>query len=420
MSTETKQWSAARADKALKALATAPQGSLAVIAFANPNSGGNKGKDLLASLADKSVNTKGIISIPLPPKKESQAEIVKILAAGWGKQGSGTSKARIICAGGDGTAAWCLALVIKELLKLGGVDPDNADLAAADALLLPGFVPYIPTLLMCPLGTGNDFSRGTGWGKTYPGNAGKENLKKWLDAATSPSAKTTHYDVWRASFNSKLGCKSTEEFYQPKLEPGAAVLMFLYFGVGYGAQTMAAFERTESQLQNKMVHGTNLLGAFARSSAEDFGVRCEVGCEVADPKIRRAGEVAVVNSCSYSGGLFEPWGEDSKGRKQQVFDKKLEVVAAANPSRGAMEVVTGAGYKKLGQNGEVKIAWQHMDLGPAKPTGTEKRGRYMQVDGEAFQCGGEGNVLFTFAAQIRVLIGPERMKRASCVEKQNL
>lgn len=407
-----------KVDVCKKALQDMAQGDAkdSAVVLANPSSGGNQGEKMLKMLEDKSINTWGISSVPLPPKGDSKDKIKQVLADGWGKNG-GPSRARIICAGGDGTAAWCLSIIANIILKMGGGgDKDNPDYAAAVAMKIDGFEQLLPTLVMCPLGTGNDFSRSIGWGRTFPGNAqtqaqAKKNMKNWLSNVMTGTA-FTRFDIWRLAFKSGKGCKSTEEFFQPKLEPGKFVLMFLYMSIGHTALAAAAFERTSSQTRNTLLHGANGVTTLGTMGRKDFGIRCPVGCTKKNPKLKVGADLGVFNVPSFLGGKMHPWQNSSVWRSsfkaQMVYDKKVEVATRSSPLSTGFSIIGAVRSQRFGQTDKISLTWDSREFGPEKPKAGETRGRYIQVDGEAFQCGGEGGVEITHGGQLVVQVGPDQ------------
>lgn len=394
-----RKWSASKAAAALQMLSkTEKKGGLCLLALVNPKAGGLTGEKLLGRLNDKSFNKWGYNAFNLPPAKGDDDAVAKVLARGYnGKSDS----CRLVCGGGDGTSAWCVTIVVNVLLTLGGTgNGGNADLAATLALPLRGMFELMPTFIMCPLGTGNDLSRTIGWGHSYPGGSDTE-LSEWLQmAAMSPAA--TRFDVWQLRWHGD--CRSPEEFYQPKLDPHGAMMLFLYLGTGWDAYTMGAFERRGTQFENLAEHLKNGLISITQKSAQDFGVRCLRGCQDKDPKLAAGASLMVLNTPSVSAGAFA-WGtedgQDGYGWSR-VFDKKLEIVKSEIPAKaGVLKFVPvpGLHLRRQGQSGEVVLSWTGIDTGP-------KGGRPFQVDGEPFQCLGPGVVKITHGGQIRMGVGP--------------
>lgn len=403
-----KKWSSKKVKRALRKLASGKRGRRVALALANPKSGGNQGETLLKMLLSREVNPHGIVSVTLPPKPEDTLKINKVLADGWGKKGGKINQARIICAGGDGTGVWCLTLMANAILTLGGADDGgNAEIAAALALKMKNFAKYLPIMVMCPLGTGNDLARTIGWGSTFPGSSGEDALKKWLVDATT-TEEITPFDVWRLQWTSQGGCKSPEEFYQPKLAEGGMMLMMLYVSTGYTAFAAAMFERTDSQMKNLALHAKNGIVALGRRNDKDFGVRCVDGCKYTNPRLKGGSNILLLNTASCLGGAT-PWGSNGGGMNDSyVYDKRVDIATSSFPGDGVLTRLPSTSMTKFGQSGHVHLKWDYCKEGPAVPKAGEMDGRYFQVDGEAFQCIGKGGLLVTHGGQIRMAVGPSQ------------
>ena len=85
-----------------------------------------------------------------------------------------------LCFGGDGTFNWVASNVL--------------------ALRREGFPRFRPDLVPCPLGTGNDLARSTGWGAHFPGF---DRLPAFVAAARA-APRGTDIDLWNVSFRNAV------------------------------------------------------------------------------------------------------------------------------------------------------------------------------------------------------------------------
>lgn len=142
-----------------------PANRVCLLVFVNPKSGGQLGDLLL-----------GRLKALLPPQQvfdlsgrsAGPVEPERVLS-----QFTATSNVRILCAGGDGTAAW----IAQSNLAAGRLFP----------------------IAILPLGTGNDLSRTFGWGSgSTESSIEPERLVEVL--ARTVTAHPTQLDYWRVSF----------------------------------------------------------------------------------------------------------------------------------------------------------------------------------------------------------------------------
>ncbi|EER17160.1 diacylglycerol kinase, putative, partial [Perkinsus marinus ATCC 50983] len=152
-----------------------------VYIFVNPTSGGNKAGELMKlgmekmSFQDKGLEADvSIFDIREGPSGEKPAfmQLRDLLDSPQGPAMG--DYVRVVVAGGDGTVMW----VLQELIQH-GINTDRVCI---------GIIPF---------GTGNDFSRATGWGPSapsdFPGSClsgFRTWLKRWL------SATIKQFDIW--------------------------------------------------------------------------------------------------------------------------------------------------------------------------------------------------------------------------------
>lgn len=407
-------WKMSTLDRALRTLAKASKATRSVVALANPSSGGNQGKAFLSAMEK---DFRWVTAVQLPPDDTSKQSIVQIIADGWGKKGTSMNAARLICAGGDGTIGWCLSIVVNLLLKLGGgSNGDNADVATALMLRRPGFAKFLPTFVMCPLGTGNDLSRSIGWGSAFP------TLKEWMKTFKATST-FSYFDIWRARWHPGGQCKAEEDLINARLDPEGLMLMFLYASTGWDAVAAAKFARTSvegsvGQWINKGKHIKNAGFTIKDVRRSDSGLRCPIGCTDPNPNVNEGGNFGMSNTPSMYSGSF-PWGLLNKAKQNntawkqsKVYDKKLELFKTKEALFGqlsrlqAAPLGLSAHLTRVGQAAKVLLTW------PANP------GRLFQVDGEGgIKCDGAGGLLLVPGGQIRMLVGPFRKKHfQECTE----
>lgn len=403
---EVAKWSERKCDEALRRLASRPQGVKRIgLALVDP--AGSNATDFMEHLARKKIDPKGFIAhaVTLPPTDEDEMLVAQVIANGWGNLqvtlAQHQSKARVICAGGDATAAWCLTVVVGVLLSLGGAtDGGSPELAVTLALEVDKMRRFIPVFIMCPMTTGdrgNELSRSLGWGAKYPGEEGEGALKEWLSKARK--SMVLPFDVWTLQFASELGCTSPAFLPQPGLAADARNLMLAYMTVGSTALAMAIPSlHTSGAPLAKMITGAVVAD---RHFSEDLGVRCPVGCSAVDPELKRGNDFLVANVAP-SFGSKSLWEE---GAFQSItYDGELELKAIDVPLAESVDALEEP--RSMGSASDIQLTWTSRPLSPDWPEPGETKGRYFQVDGRTVQCAGPGGLLIKLSGPIRVAMGP--------------
>eukprot|EP00747_Dinoflagellata_sp_TGD_P169623 gnl/TRDRNA2_/TRDRNA2_199074_c0_seq1.p1 gnl/TRDRNA2_/TRDRNA2_199074_c0~~gnl/TRDRNA2_/TRDRNA2_199074_c0_seq1.p1 ORF type:complete len:530 (+),score=81.11 gnl/TRDRNA2_/TRDRNA2_199074_c0_seq1:60-1649(+) len=254
---------------------------------------------------------------------------------------------RLICGGGDGTAAFAMLVVFKALLadneQEGCKDTGNGFSWTDEEL-----EKYFPALVQMPLGTGNDLGGVLGWGRKYPGFcrnpcAGPQtrgrNLRNWFNLALLVTTPVVSFDVWgfmpapgQEVMDVKMcelaGIKQVngkQMCVMKKPDVVVPFLVLLYSSYGFSAHVVARFQlkRTNSQLKNlglyanigteltfgkdlKELRGnmtgmsvTNLPGAPLEKNGTDRYFPPRTG-----RKDKSYSEVGFLNINSYSGGVL--------------------------------------------------------------------------------------------------------------------
>jgi len=218
---------------------------------------------------------------------------------------------RVICAGGDGTVAWILSAMDKHQS-------------------LPKCV-RIPVAHL-PLGTGNDFSRATGWGGGYDGGAAAKVIKN------VKSAGATRLDRWKMELT-KLSTDECETFHFQN-----------YASFGADAATAHGFhsEREKnphlftSRTKNKLVYvreGAKVMfSGRGRTLRGTLDVRpSEKGKEITPVMGTLTQSLMILNVPSYAGGA-DLWGRKGETiRGQPIFRSSPRGGGGSNARPGGFE-----------------------------------------------------------------------------------
>ncbi|PRP88362.1 diacylglycerol kinase theta-like [Planoprotostelium fungivorum] len=253
-------------------------------------------------------------------------------------------RARILVAGGDGTAGWVLS----------AIDDLNIDNAAPVAVL--------------PLGTGNDLARSIGWGPGYEGQKIVPILKR-VEASVP-----IKLDRWSL----KIAPSKPEGGYE---ELKQVNVMNNYFSIGIDASIALEFhrrrtanpEKFNSRLYNKFSYAT-IGGNKMFHSAVLKGVTLVVDeKEIIIPE--KSEGLCIINLPSYMGGA-DMWGRKKSKRFQPptYSDGLMEVISVTGSFHlGAIKSHLSGG-KRLAQGKHVQL---RLTVGEV-PT---------QIDGEPWMQG---------------------------------
>lgn len=317
------------------------EGEWKVAVFLNSKSGGQKG----AKLA-KGFKKAGIMVCNLSEKKPEE----------WMNDMPDRSRLRILVAGGDGTVRW----VVEAMEKVNWAEGEEK----------------CPVGVL-PLGTGNDFSRVTGWGVGYTGQA--KNDRK-IDAlmARVLTSDIKKMDRWEVNI-SATDAEDAEDA-SPRSET-----LVNYFSIGVDARIANSFHHArekhpgcfKSRLTNQAIYAA--LGGYflfvRRPKLHNIFTLKVDGQVVKVPSSCMS--IVVLNIDSFAAGC-RLWGKPppKTGFKPvDMNDGMVEVLAVW----GAAEL----GIKKLTKQNASRIAQGHnVEIIPID--GVTKKVDY-QVDGEPWR-----------------------------------
>lgn len=245
-----------------------------VVILVNPASGGGQAAAYLAEFGEDGSPTvvslagaKCCDSVSVRAFNMRQGQSGRKPGCLWVKQFSEQARrplVRVMVAGGDGTVAWVLIELIKTGVDMRGV--------------AVGHIPF---------GTGNDFSRSTGWGPGAPPDPigrGQEILQR--DLGLWVYADIVDFDVWEVSITTtatggfsfvhgqelKLTEDDKEQHSLLALEGGGWRMrkpMLNYFSLGSCCRAGVGFEqnRTQSRMGNNAVYAWQGLKALTLQPA---------------------------------------------------------------------------------------------------------------------------------------------------------
>ncbi|KAF4704226.1 hypothetical protein FOZ62_028833, partial [Perkinsus olseni] len=397
--------------------------------FVNPTSGGNKAAELMKLGMEKmSFQETGLeadVSIfdireGASGEKPAFMQLRELLDSPQGPVLG--DYLRVVVAGGDGTVMW----VLQELI-LHGINTDRVCI---------GIIPF---------GTGNDFSRATGWGASAPSDFPGSRLtgfrtwlKRWL------SADVKKFDIW------KVGVKLHDDggvIYQLKngekvpLTEGNATdrplktltkPMCNYFSTGVESRLGLGFDRNrkKSQFANKLVYGVegtkkmlfkktakinqtmDKVVSLSSDGSDDLVFQTSSS---SDDKYIQGDPVSLiaVNIPSFASGC-DVWGMAKKialkgqdksilGSSQDMGDGMIELVSYNSLMGIGMEQshvypLAGNGHRVHQGHGPIEMDFKS-DL--SKDTRI-----YFQIDGEFYTCRRPEKITISHKQCIRVMKGP--------------
>jgi len=370
-----------------------------VFIFVNPSSGGNQGSMFTRlgvdyfHFTDRDIRSHVYISDIRKAANGSDTgfhQVAKVV-----KRDSCISElnpARIVVAGGDGTAIWAITECKNR-------DIDLDKLAFA----------------IVPLGTGNDLSRVLGWGATNPRSLFnyemrrfKTLLREWL------RADTLEFDLWRVSMRVsestgyiarwldgvEVILKDEEE---KKVLLRTSKLMSNYFSLGIESMVGMAFDRNrmKSQIGNKLMYGFLGIMHMLRASEpiQELVNKCSTGKNSrntlfsADGNSKLAGNpksLIFLNINSFAGGC-DLWSGASNGGivgigrqvfgPQSVKDGKLEVISYASLMDLGLEQAIRMFPKGMKKGRGMRVGQR---AGPFKLDFNPLKQVYTQIDGEFY------------------------------------
>lgn len=301
---------------------------------------------------------------------------------------------RVVVAGGDGSVKW----VLSELIRFG--------------------LAQIP-IGVIPFGTGNDFSRATGFGGAPPSplighhkSALIARLRMMLDAST------ISLDVWKIRIHKGAGGKFmiAQGGQIVETQPDDDVMeqeMINYFSMGSDARIVFEFEqlRTASQLGNKLVYVQRGANQIVHSPPRlRKMVRSMHGDTEENVKFRKADRIlAFLNIPSYSAGA-NIWGKPSPSNRghflpQYVGDGKLEACTIRGTPNVAMVIGTGA---KIGIKRTAQCSSYEMEFVPDSEI-------YIQIDGEPVLAKNPSRVTIELGYKVNVLRASGALAIASSI-----
>lgn len=316
----------------------------------------------------------------------------------------------VMVAGGDGTVMWAISEMVAS-----GVELDK---------VVVGHIPF---------GTGNDFSRSTGWGPMPPAELIGANMqclrrdvRRWI------FSEVVDFDVWEVDVTTSGGFafahdgtrglteRDKEQHGLQQLVDGRWQMkkpMVNYFSLGQCCRAGLGFEkrRTGSRLGNNLRYGFEGLKklafrpapmvsdvvqelTFCSATTHTPEEACVGGhfSGAAANAGGRAAELLFLNIPSFAGGA-DPWAwaapalgaTDLKGRRQALGDGRLEVVSYSSGFGAAIDAANskmrtpgrGAGRRLASAEGPFLMSFKSPD--EAKYTSNDGR-VYFQVDGEFF------------------------------------
>jgi diacylglycerol kinase family enzyme len=323
------------------------------------------------------------------------------VASKTGQHAPSMPHVRVVCAGGDGTASWCLSRLARFQQML-----EFPDLPVA--------------LVMCPLGTGNDLAQSFGLGETFP-----DSVHDWLSDTLSDKADAVLFDTWTVKFEPDKNirtkgkvskCKAKEKHFKGRLEKDSTWPMLLYMSTGFDAQAVRRFRRSAGQLYNKVQHAVNGLRTLNMSHTSPkirveyklcSGAACEKEPWISLEQYLESSSIAVLNTPSMMAGT-NLWGEPNSTEVQMkkftpahMDDGKLEVVGSEGVLASALARFLDGVVSRLGQSEGLRMKWQ-----------TQQGGRPFQIDGEAIVCRGAGELQIRRGTSVPMILGPLKARAA--------
>ncbi|KJE89612.1 diacylglycerol kinase 1 [Capsaspora owczarzaki ATCC 30864] len=292
-----------------------PPNTTPIVVFINPASGGNQGVKLLRTFKNL-INPRQVFDLQQGGPMAGLKQYLHV------------PNLRIICCGGDGTVGWVLAVL--------------------DKLKLPSPPPPVGVI---PLGTGNDLARTLGWGGGYGGEI-KRVLQQIADA------ETVLMDRWSVAF----------DVADPNAESDKVPLDIVnnYFSIGVDAEIAHRFhtmrekfpEKFNSRARNKLWYLELGTKDALQHSCKNLHkhIQLEVDGQAIDLANGPALEgLAVVNIPSMYGGA-NLWGSDEKMGKQDMGDRKFEIVGLfSSMHMGRIRSGLAGSAHKIAQGSVIKL-----------------------------------------------------------------
>ena len=368
---------------------------LPIFIVSNPSSGGTKGAELLdlgvpeIRIVDEELKLNVLVHLgDIRTGSSGDKPIFKTIKKEVDSHSKEDGMIRVIVAGGDGTVMWALSEL--EAHGLGG------DRVAVGVL---------------PFGTGNDFSRSTGFGGYSPNviigrnmSGLKKILLRYIDAQVSS------FDIWKVVVKVKEG-GSIKKIKDGRKVPVTDSLEFSklccnYFSVGVDGRIGLGFDRnrTKSACCNKTVYAcegfkkslwrTNTIAGMLES------VTCAGVSLPVDNPTRRSRGVSLVfmNVPSIAGGT-DLWKCTGSTDVQAFSDGKIEVMIV--PSVPSF-VMANMPFLKNGAVEPISSSAGPFDL---KFKDMKKTRCYCQVDGEFFQLELPDQMTVEHYSSVQVMIG---------------
>lgn len=345
-----------------------------VLVFINSKSGGQQGHHLLASCR--------VLLSPLQvfDLHEIQPEevLLKVLSHLETLSGEGDNIAsavrrnlRLICAGGDGSVGWLLAVVGEMKLS------------------------HPPPLASVPFGTGNNIPFALGWGKKNPGTDLNSVTSLLLKVA---KAKAIHIDSWRVVMRMSnpaddcldpvvlphsmrpLKYVSSSDMLQKDSRLTFCGSFWNYFSIGMDAQVSYAFHHQRQEHPEKFKNQLMNQGTYAGLTCAQ-GWFCVSCFHPSSKNINKLGKIKIsqhgdwqelnisqsirsivmLNLPSFSGGL-NPWGLPSEKKSKErgltrpyVDDGLIEIVGFRDGWHGMTLFGPNGHGTRLAQTHKVKL-----------------------------------------------------------------
>ncbi len=293
-----------------------------VLVFINPKSGGQRGREVLPELT-RCLGADCVFGT------DSEGGPVNVL-----RRHLHRNNLRVVAGGGDGTIRW----VIQAMLEA-GFDP-------------------LPPIAVLPLGTGNDLSRGYGWGRTLTTLPFPTLIRQWKKAERGDTL-----DIWDVELT-PLDLASGEPIEERKTNQ----IMFNYWNIGFDAAAAIGFHSNRKEKPHLYVHRTvnKMWYVFYAASAflkglPALGAQCSLsidGEEIQVPPSVRT--LIVLNFTSYQAGL-DIWGNAQQFQRPGVDDGIVEVVGLGGIVHEALVRLEISKGVRLGQGRlvEMKFNFPH-------------------------------------------------------------